>query len=195
MGNASDLSQAVPWGLSFAGLIWNYINYRRTTGLQKQIRFDTVRLEEFRRVRTAIDTVLTELGSERDTLRSLSTSAVSLEELRPQVKARQDKIQEAYLRLESALKRADQSKYASGNDWAAKAEGYEDRFLDALDKAYNPNRREDQVRPVPAAAANILHEMICAIDQRLDAEMTSFIGEQKNSWFQSLRFSKQQSVQ
>jgi hypothetical protein len=165
----------VPWALSIASVLWNYWNYRRTTGLQKRIRVDTVRLEEFRRIRTGIDTVLTDLGSQRDTLRSLSSSGVTLGDLRKQVEEQQKKILEIYLRLESALQRADQSTYASGTDWFTTIEGHWDRFLDAVDKVYGPHRPQAEARRAPSTAAGFLGELITAVEARLDREMQQFV--------------------
>ncbi|MBB4041615.1 hypothetical protein GGR34_003293 [Microvirga flocculans] len=162
-------------------MIWNFINYRRTTGLQKQIRYDTVKLEEFRRVRSVIDTVLTELGSERQTLRGISASGVTIEELRTQVGERQVKLVEIFDRLEVALQKADQSDFASGKDWTATVHGTWDRFNTTIDKVYSPHRREEEARAAPAEAAKILNEMICAVDQRLETEMKRFVGQHQGA--------------
>ncbi len=177
-GAAFDWLSAIPWGVAICGtainLAWNYSNYRMTTGLQRKIRSETIALEEFRRVRIPIDAALGELVNQKASLASLSASSVAIDEWRKQIGDAQVTIVEAYERLDSALSRADASRFAQGEDWRKPIEIIWDDFSTAINGAYNPIKKDVEARAVPAAAAEKLQEIITAVERRIDRELAAY---------------------
>lgn len=173
-----DWLTAVPWFVAIVGtvvnLLWNFSNYRITTGLQRRIRRETIALEEFRRVRVPIDAALGDLTNQKATLISLSGSGVAIEEWRTQVGTAQIAIGSAWERLESALARADQSGFAHGEDWLRPIEAIWDDFSTAMNGAYNPTKKEADARLVPAQAADRLQGIVSAVERRIDRELKTY---------------------
>lgn len=173
-----DYLATVPWIIAIGGtvvnLIWNFVNYRKTTGLQKSIRRETVRLEEFRRVRTPIDTALTELANERANLASIAKSAKSIAEWRDQVTASSEKIVLIFVRLQDALGIANSSKYTSGSKWLDGLDPIWDQFSSAIDKTQNQNRPEIEARAAAGAAASKLGELVALINSKIDDELQRY---------------------
>lgn len=179
--DAFKLLDAIPWTLTFAGivasLIWNYFNYRRTTGLQRTIRQETVRLEEFRRIRTPIDATLTELRNERATLNTLATSGHALAELREEIAKVEQAIVKIYVRLQTALDDANTSAYASGDDWVQAVEPSWEAFINAIDGVHNPNRTDTEVRTAIVSAVSKLEQLGRAVGARIDRELQRYTGD------------------
>lgn len=175
---AFDWFTAVPWAVALTGtavsLVWNFVNYRMTTGLQRRIRRETIALEEFRRIRVSIDAATGELANQRAALASLSGSAVGLDEWRTQVGEAQKTVVETYQRLSSALERANKSSFAKGEDWLRLVDPIWDDFSTVIDGAYNPTRREAEVRSVPAKAADKIGELVMTVEARLDRELQDY---------------------
>ena len=177
-GAAFDWLSAVPWGVAIVGTLvnlgWNFSNYRMTTGLQRRIRRETIELEEFRRIRIPIDLALGELANQKASLTSLSGSAVAIDEWRKQIGDAQVTIVDAYERLESALGRADASRFAKGEDWRKPIELIWDEFSTVINGAYNPIKKDAEARLVPATAAEKLQNIISAVEQRIDRELAAY---------------------
>jgi hypothetical protein len=172
-------AQAVPWLLTAAGttasLGWNYFNYTRTTRIQRQLREDTIRLDEFRRVRTLIDGILAEIRNEQATWHSVASGGTSVEELRRQIEGLQAKILLLYMRLDSALTRANESDFATGEDWLALLEQPWDDYNSAVNRVFNPQHRETEIRIAIRDAAKHLGKLIAAVESRIDRETKQYM--------------------
>jgi hypothetical protein len=164
-------TQAVPWLLSAGSLVWNWINTRRTSALQKQTRVTTLEIEEFRRLRSALDVVISDFASQRDTFVILSRSSESIAKLRAGVEEAQTDLLEVYFKLDTALVRADASSFADGKDWQTLLTAPWDRFNDKLNGLYKPNVSRIDAQTTLKSAAGILTEIIEVIERRLDSEM------------------------
>jgi hypothetical protein len=164
-------TQAVPWLLSAGSLVWNWINSRRTSVLQRQTRTTTLEIEEFRRLRSALDAVIADFASHRDTLVILSRSPHPITRLRADVEDVQTKIFEVYFKLDTALIRADASSFAEGNDWQSLLAARWDQFGDKLNGLYKPNASRTHAQTTLEGSAKIMTEIIEAIEGRLDSEM------------------------
>jgi hypothetical protein len=173
-GGSAGWTQYVPWFLSIASLVWSAITYFLTVESQKSTRVASVRLDEFKRIRSTIDAVTADMTSARDTLRSLASSGAERAELQNQIGEQQKQLLEIYFRLESALNRADSSQFAGGQDWLSSIEGHWEAFLTCIDRAYGPHRSDLEVRAVPALAAAKLGDLTSAVEARLDREMSQF---------------------
>lgn len=173
-----DWLNAIPWGVALGGtvvnLVWNYINYRKTTGLQKTIRRETVRLEEFRRVRTPIDTALSEIGNERANLAAISQSATEIVKWREEVTTSFQKIVLIFLKLHDALSAANSSQYTSGNDWLSGVDPIWDAFGSAIDRTQNQSRSEGDCRSAATAAAVKLGELTALVNSKIDGEIQRY---------------------
>jgi hypothetical protein len=164
-------TQVVPWLLSGGSLVWNWINSRRTSTLQKQTRTTTLEIEEFRRLRSALDVVISDFAAQRDTIVILSRSTEPITKLRASVEEAQTDIFEIYFKLDTALARADASSFAEGRDWQALLTSRWDQFGDRLNGLYKPNVSRIDAQTTLKSAAGILTEIIGSIEARLDAEM------------------------
>lgn len=173
-----DLLTSIPWIIAIGGtafnLLWNFINYKKTTGLQKNIRRETVRLEEFRRVRTPIDTALTELGNEKANFAGISQSAATIVEWREQINASSGKIVLIFIKLQDALTNANSSQYTSKTDWLDGIDPLWDQFSSAIDKTQNTARSDIDSRSAAGTAASKLTELASLINSKIDKELNLY---------------------
>lgn len=160
----------VPWVLAGASLLWNLVNTWRT----QAIRHDTVRLEEFRRVRTPIDAALIALRKHERTLGSLSKSAADSTSLRETATTVNKAMAEAYVELQSALEDANASQYAHGDDWLTPAEAAWESAVDKLGSVHNPGYTDERTREAVAGAALKLAEIVREVNKRIDKEVRRF---------------------
>jgi hypothetical protein len=173
-----NLLTSIPWIIAIGGtvinLLWNFINYKKTTGLQKNIRKETVRLEEFRRVRTPIDSALTELGNEKANFAGISKSATPIAEWREQINASSAKIVLIFIKLQDALTHANSSQYTSKADWLEGIDPVWDQFSSAIDKTQNTARSEIESRSAAGTAASKLTELTSLINGKIDKELNLY---------------------
>lgn len=170
-------TQAVPWLLSAGSLGWNWINSRRTSALQKQTRTTTLEIEEFRRIRSALDAVLADFGANRDTFNILGRSNQPVKQLREEIEKAQTDIMEVYFKLDSALARADSSSFLEGEDWQQMLSAKWDQFGDKLNGVYKPSASHIDIQNTLAAASKILTSIIDNIETRLEAEMKRLLNK------------------
>lgn len=164
--------QWVPWVLSGASLIWNLVNSIVTSRIQsKNKRLDRT-VEEFRRVRNDLDSVLADFSEQCDQLRILASGGGNISGLRAQVKAQQDEILPIYFKFGNALKRANGSAFASGEDWEKPLDEAWDRFNEKLNGLYKPSITKVQAHEIVLQASRHLADVIETVRNRLDVEMT-----------------------
>jgi hypothetical protein len=168
-------TQVVPWLLSGASLIWNYLNTRRTSKLQRDTKTLDRRIEEFRRLRTNLDTILADLVQRRDALASLVNSGGTITSLRSQIEAEQQLTIQVYLNLDSALSRVDASSFASGTDWQELLNSRWDQFGDKLNGIYRPQASRADVQRAVEEAKAALTSIIDAIEARSEQEMKTLL--------------------
>lgn len=177
-GQSFDWVTSIPWIVAIVGtlinLLWNFVNYRKTTGLQKTIRQETVRLEEFRRVRTPIDGALGEIGNERANLAAISQSATPINEWRQQVNSSFEKIVLTFLKLQDALNLANSSQYTSEKDWLGGVDPIWDSVGSAIDRTQNQGRPESECRAAAGTAAIKLGELSALINSKIDREVQRY---------------------
>ncbi len=170
-------TQAVPWLLSAGSLVWNWINTRRTSALQRQTRTTTLEIEEFRRIRSALDVVLSDFAAGRDTFNILARSTESVEQLRKEIEKAQTDIMEVYFKLDSSLARADASSFLEGRDWQQILGTKWDQFGDKLNGVYKPSASRIDIQNTIDAASKILTNIIETIEARLEAEMKRLLNK------------------
>lgn len=170
-------TQAMPWLLSAGSLAWNWINTRRTSALQKQTRTNTLEIEEFRRIRSALDAVLADFVASRDTFNILGRSTGSVKQLREEIEKAQTDIMEVYFKLDSGLARADSSSFLDGRDWQQMLSAKWDQFGDKLNGVYKPSASRIDVQNTLEAASKILTSIIETIESRLEAEMKRLLNK------------------
>ncbi len=168
--------EATPWLLAAASLVWNYLNFRRTTAIQRDVRAKTVRLEEFRsQIRAPIETSLAQVRSQRKALESLEASASPLDALKTDLLAFNQSIIAVLGDLEDALLRADESEFAQGSDWLDLLAEDRDACFQAMDTAVNPARGQaDTVKSIVAAGSRL--QTICnRVQKRIEVEVQSYL--------------------
>jgi hypothetical protein len=168
-------TQAVPWLMSAASLVWNFFNTRKTSKLQRDTKTLDRRIEEFRRIRTNLDTVLADFIQRRDALSSLVKSGGTLSALRTQVEEEQQLILDVYFKLDSALRRVDSSTFASGADWHELLNSRWDQFGDKLNGIYRPCISRADAQQAVEGAKVVLTSIIYAVESRLEQEMKSLL--------------------
>jgi hypothetical protein len=164
-------TQAVPWLMSAASLVWNFFNTRKTSKLQRDTKTLDRRIEEFRRIRTNLDTVLADFMQHRDSLASLVKSGGTLSAFRTQVEEEQKLILDVYLKLDSALRGVDSSTFASGADWQDLLNSRWDQFGDKLNGIYRPGISRSDAQQAVEGAKIVLTSIIDAVEARLEQEM------------------------
>jgi hypothetical protein len=172
------MADGIPWLLTAIGIIaslaWNWFNYTRTTKLQKTLRGETVRLEEFRRVRTPIDAALTEMRAEMEVLKALARSGAKLAEIKESAATAQKAITAKYLKLQIALEDADSSQFAEGADWLPPVEIIWDTAISQLDAVYAKNAKEIEVQAALSDSCTTLSELTRQVGKRIDTEVNRF---------------------
>ncbi|MBS7698674.1 MULTISPECIES: hypothetical protein [unclassified Chelatococcus] len=152
--------------------IFNVINYRRTS----KIRDDSVKLDEFKRMRTPVDLALGLLGECRLTLRSLEASGALVDAVRDTAGDINREVSVAYNRLEHAFTRFDESEFALGCDWVQSLQDPWEAFVAEMDRVYAPHKSLDQTKEVIRKAADQLGVFISTVNNRLDKELKRYTG-------------------
>lgn len=168
----------IGWTLTALGIIaslaFNIFNYLRVSGLQKRIRRETVKVEEFRRVRTPLDASLAEFRSQRDVFRGYADSGLATKELRTQSLAAQKSLTEAFNAFAGALQDADESKFANGGDWFQPVSALWDELVIRFDVIQNPKRTEPETRRAISEIADRIERMRRVTFARIDEEMKQY---------------------
>lgn len=163
----------LPWGLiaTYIGLIvslvWNYINYKRAGSF----RDAAIKLDEFRGLRSPVDSALGQLRSDSSSLHSLEASGADVENFTELVGSAQRQVTDSYNDLESALRILDGSSFAEGRNWTSTLSPLWDAFVDSLDRAYAPHRSAEQKLDIVRDAAGKLDSLINTVQKMLEDEI------------------------
>ena len=169
-----ELIDAIPWILASLGIIislgWNFFNYRRTTSIQRDIRQQQIRLEEFRRLRTRIDDALAALLQRKKDLAMAAAPGLSLPKLKSATLEIERAITTDYVELQDRLASADESAYATNTDWVELIEpsweAYADQIFEFREQTKAPDARERI-----ELATGALGEIGRVVNRRLDQEI------------------------
>jgi hypothetical protein len=148
-------------------LVLNIFNLRRTS----KLRSDTLRLEEFKRLRAPVDAAYAAIRDHRNTLRSLEASGSSVTKVRKDVSECNKALAESYNSLCDALADLDRSKLIHGTDWISGVSDQWDQIVAAFDGAYvrekNLSAMKEAIRKIIVRIDNLLK----LLHSRLDAEI------------------------
>lgn len=166
----------IPWPVigTYIGigvsLLFNWLNYQRTS----RIRSDTIRLEEFKRLRTPVDATLVIFTTIKDSIRSLQASAGTAQELKEQLGEFNGQLSLAYNDLDAALSSLDESQFANGQNWTANLGGRWDALTARLDSCYNPNKDVLATKAALALAADQVDDLVRSVKSDLEAEIVRY---------------------
>jgi hypothetical protein len=156
---------------SVAGIVLNFalgiFNYVRTN----KLRSDTLRLDEFKRLRAPVDSAVTAIRNCRNTLRSLEASGASVAKVRKEVSDCNKELAAQYSSLCDALVDLDNSKLIKGADWMAGISEAWDEIGNAFNSAYV---RENDLAALRAAVRRVIgkiDEFLKLLHAKLDAEI------------------------
>jgi hypothetical protein len=148
-------------------LIFNTVNYFRTS----KVRSETLRLDEFKRLRGPVDAALTAIKGHRSTLRSLEASGSSAIKVTKAIADCNKALSESYNSLCDALSDLDRSRFVQGKDWSSVASEAWEEIGEAFDRAYVRGKDivglKDAIRKIIAKIDNLLQ----AINKRLDSQI------------------------
>lgn len=161
------LKDAAAIGGIALNLFLNALNFRRTN----KLRSDTLRLDEFKRLRGPVDTAFSAIRDHRNTLRSLEASGSSIIKVRKNISECNKALVDSYNTLSDALLDLDRSKLVSGTDWMSGVSDAWDEIGQAFDRAYIRERDlagiKDSIRKIIVK----IDFMLELLHQRLDAEI------------------------
>lgn len=150
--------------LNFALNIFNYVRTNR-------LRSDTLRLDEFKRLRSPVDTAAAAIRDHRNTLRSLEASGSSVTKVRRDISECNKALADSYNSLSDALADLDRSKLITGTDWTSGISDAWDDIVDAFDRAYV---REKDLAGLKEAIRKIIvkiDHLLKMLHEKLDAEI------------------------
>lgn len=182
-----DLLHAIPWALTIFGIFlslgWNLFNYTRTTAIQRDLRLQQIKLEEFRRLRDRIDEALAALMGIKKSLISKSAQCKRLTQLKSGTLAIERDMSACYVELQDSLIAADESAYASGSDWLTNVEArwevYADHMFEFREQATLPAAK-GKIDEAVGALADISR----VLSNRLDQEIGIYARSPGRSWFE-----------
>ena len=118
------------------GIVVNFVlntfNIRRTN----KLRSDTLRLEEFKRLRGPVDTAYASIRDHRNTLKSLEASGSSVTKVRKEIQDCNKKLVDTYNSLCDGLTDLDRSRLINGSEWTSGVSDVWDEIGQAFDRAY-----------------------------------------------------------
>ena len=148
-------------------LIFNVANYRRTSA----VRDDTLRLDEFKRLRTPVDAAVLDIRSSIKTLRSLEASGSSVAKILKEIVGCNKALAETYDQLCDALGDLDRSQLVTGTAWLNDIPDAWDDVYTAFNAAYV---RGKDLAALRGSIHNIIHKLdvlVAVIHHKLDAEI------------------------
>ncbi|MCP3460315.1 hypothetical protein [Bradyrhizobium sp. CCGUVB23] len=148
-------------------LVFNVINFRRTSA----VRRDTLRLDEFKRLRGPVDAVVTLINSHRNSLRSLEASGTGAVKLKKAVAESNKALSDAYNQLEDALSDLDRSQFVKGKDWTSIATEGWDEVVEAFDRIYARNGDAALMKEGIKKVIIKIDELVTAVKNRLDTQI------------------------
>lgn len=152
-----------------ASLGWNWFNWQHSEKMEQRLRSEALRRDEWFRVRADIDGALNRLQSQKDQFYALSIGGHAIEAFRSNLLKTQEDSVQPYLNLASALRRADDSVYASGSDWEQLPEQEWDGFLEELNVIYE-NPDPSSARAQLKIASDRLDRIRRVVRERIDDE-------------------------
>jgi hypothetical protein len=169
-----ELIDAIPWILASLGIIislgWNFFNYRRTTSIQRDIRQQQIRLEEFRRLRTRIDDALAALLQRKKDLAMAAAPGLTLAKLKSATLEIERAITTDYVELQDRLASADESAYATNADWVELIEPSWETYADQIFE-FREQTKAPEARQRVDLAIGALGEIGRVLNRRLDQEI------------------------
>ncbi len=171
--------QTVTWVLAGGGtlvnLAWNFLNYKKTSGLQKSIRADTIKLEEFRRVRAPIDNVVSEIRELKSNILAAKDSGNDVKNLRASLIEYHRKLVEAYLKLSAALDAANKSMFVNGQDWLQLIDQSWELYNASFDGIQNQQQTDAYCREKIRDAGLHLDAICISVQDRLDQTLQAYL--------------------
>ncbi|MBR0834109.1 hypothetical protein JQ612_12990 [Bradyrhizobium manausense] len=171
---ASAIDLAVQHGkdvTAFGGvalnLVLNVFNLRRTN----KLRSDTLRLEEFKRLRVPVDTAYAAIKEHRATLKSLEASGGAATKVRKSISDCNKELSNTFNSLCDALADLDRSTLVSGKAWVLGVPEAWDQIAEAFDRAYVKEKDLAALKEVIRKIIIKIDDLLTLVLGKLDAEI------------------------
>lgn len=165
-------------GLSIISLFWNEVNRRKANSLTRQVRQETIKLEEFRStVKTPVLEALQTCEAVGTKVEAISRSAKTLAELGDEIQAANLQAIDALLLLETRLSDANDSSFARGSDWLDGFDQEQDQVLSCFNAASNAVNSDNVRRAALLRVKTTLSQLRSNVKKKVEAEITAIASQ------------------
>jgi hypothetical protein len=148
-------------------LVLNIFNLRRTS----KLRSDTLRLEEFKRLRVPVDTAYASIKDHRITIKSLEASGGTPTKVRKAISDCNRDLSNSYNSLCDALADLDRSTLVSGKTWMQGVPEAWDQIVEAFDRAYVKEKDLAALKDAIRRVISKIDDLLTLLLGKLDAEI------------------------
>lgn len=173
-----DVRLWIALGLSIISLFWNEVNRRKANSLTRQVREETIKLEEFRStVKTPVLEALQTCEAVATKVEAISRSAKTLTELADEIQAANLQAIEALSRLETRLSDANDSSFAKGSDWLDGFDQEQDQVLSCFNAASNAVNSDVARREALLRVKTTLSQLRSNVKKKVEAEISAIASQ------------------
>ncbi|MGQ2968889.1 MAG: hypothetical protein ACT6RF_09090 [Allorhizobium sp.] len=173
-----DIRLWIALGLSIISLFWNEVNRRKANSLTRQVRQETIKLEEFRTtVKTPVREALQACEAVGTKVEAISRSARTLAELGDEIQAANLQAIDALSILETRLSDANDSSFARGSDWLDGFDQEQDHVLSCFNAASNTVNSDAVRRAALLRVKTTLSQLRSSVKTKIEAEITAIANQ------------------
>ena len=176
--NWDDLRLWGAFAISVASLLWSERNRRASNRATRNLRRQTIKLEEFRSVvKGPLLEALVDCEDVATKAESIGHSGKPLDELKPNIEELNRAAIEALSKVESRLNDANDSAFADGADWLDDFDTLEDQILALFNEASNTvngdQRRRHALLKIKTNIGRLRTMLKTRIDNQINAISTT----------------------